>query len=220
MSFRILATSDTHFNFDPKKVGGGNWFPEHDVFIHAGDLMYHGTESEWMGRVCSLAVVDSPLKIYVPGNHDLFVQHYTGPANQDLQRIAKTRLLGTHPKYMVRGLPNGMRVLGLPQVTDLPGWAFNNSEEELDRFIDLFIADVGKIDIVVSHSPPAGILDGSHYGVKAWLRLQMMLKPEIWICGHVHEEYGTKCHNGTTFYNVSMLNRDYKVANPPVLIEI
>jgi Icc-related predicted phosphoesterase len=200
-----------------------DWFPDNvDVFIHAGDLMYHGTESEWYGRVESLKSVKADLKLYVPGNHDLFVQHYTGPANQDLRRMADVRMLGTHPKYLSYELRNKMRVLGLPHVTELPGWAFNDTEERLYRMAEAIVEDYQnkKIDIVVTHSPPFGILDGSHWGVKAWNYLRVALKPEIWICGHIHENYGVYCKDGTTFYNVAMLDRDYKFKNRPVLIEV
>jgi Icc-related predicted phosphoesterase len=230
LKLRLLATSDTHFDFDAEtlnnkmatKTGNDHWFPEDiDVFIHAGDLMYHGTEREWYGRVESLASVKAKLKLFVPGNHDLFIQHYTGPANQDLRGIANVRMLGTHPDHFTYTLPNKMRVLGLPFVTDLPGWAYNSPDEILDYMAEqLAKQHKGKIDMIVSHSPPFGILDGSHFGVKAWNYLQNTLKPEYWICGHVHENYGVLAKNGTTFYNVAMLDRDYQYKNPPVLLEL
>jgi Icc-related predicted phosphoesterase len=231
VKLRLLATSDTHFNFDAPSLNEkmslktgeySHWFPEDiDVFIHAGDLMYHGTESEWYGRVQSLKSVDAPLKLYVPGNHDLFVQHYTGPANQDLRRLANVRMLGTHPEHFTYNLPNKMRVLGLPYVTNLPGWAYNETEERLYRMVESLVElHKGKIDMVISHSPPFGILDGSHFGVKAWTYLQHGLKPEYWICGHIHENYGVFAQNGTTYYNVAMLDRDYQFKNRPVLLEI
>jgi len=227
VSFKILATADTHFNFDAQAInetnelrGQSRWFPECDVFVHAGDLMYHGTEGEWNGRVDSLATVDAPLKLYVPGNHDIFVELFTGPANQDLRTDAHVQMLGTHPKYFTHKLPNGMTVLGLPFVTDLPGWGFNRTEQDLDRMLDFMLEDIKHVDIVVTHSPPFGVLDGSHYGVKAWNFLQQVAKPEIWICGHIHENYGVLAKNGTTFYNVAMLDRSYKRKNPPMLIEV
>jgi Icc-related predicted phosphoesterase len=238
VKLRLLATSDTHFNFDADDLNDkfgvfgdessyplseSLWFPDNiDVFVHAGDLMYHGTESEWNTRVRSLASVQAKLKLYVPGNHDLFVQHYTGPANQDLRSIADVRMLGTHPKFYTYTLKNKMKVLGLPFVTELPGWAFNETEERLYWMVEQLVAEHKKdgIDMVISHSPPYGILDGSHWGVKAWNILQYALKPEIWICGHIHENYGMHLKDGTTYYNVSMLDRDYKFKNRPVLLEL
>jgi uncharacterized protein len=231
MALRLLATSDTHFNFDAASLNerftpdadqyDGQWFPSDiDVFIHAGDLMYGGTESEWNGRVDSLASVDAKLKLYIPGNHDMFVQYYTGAANGDLRQRANVRMLGTHVDHYTYDLPNKMRVLGLPFVTDLPGWAFNRTEEELYILAQMLAERIRRADIVVSHSPPKGILDGSHWGVQAWNYLQNIFKPEIWICGHIHENYGVYCKNGTTFYNVSMLDRQYQYANRPVLLEI
>jgi Icc-related predicted phosphoesterase len=231
LSFRILATSDTHFDLDATELENlsmrrgqlAPWFREADCFVHAGDLMYYGTEGEWAGRIKFLQSIPEQCgkeRIYVPGNHDIFVELFTGPANQDLQRKAKFKMLGTHPKYFVREIPDGPTILGLPFVTDLPGWAFNRTEETLYRMVEALHETHKKIDVIVTHSPPLGILDGSHYGAKAWLYLQHAFKPTAWICGHVHENYGTHCHNGTTFYNVSMLDRNYKVRNRPVLIEV
>ena len=42
---KILATSDTHFQFDSSK------WPSCDVFIHAGDLMMSGKEKESIRRI-------------------------------------------------------------------------------------------------------------------------------------------------------------------------
>ena len=81
---RLVVTSDTHFNFPPDFV------PDGDVFLHCGDLMYTGYPDEWAGRVASLAALPHKQKIIVPGNHDLHISNYAGPALQDLRRAGVT----------------------------------------------------------------------------------------------------------------------------------
>ena len=111
MSLRLLAISDTHFAFDPS-----DW-PEADVFLHVGDLMYTGYPDEWHSRKQSLAAVKAKEKLYVPGNHDYHPHNYRGIAYAELRREARVRMLdGQVPIYR---LPNGMNLLALPFVTGL-----------------------------------------------------------------------------------------------------
>lgn len=217
MSLRLVATADTHFPFSPDKI------PEGDIFAHAGDLMYSGYIAEWEPRLKSfddLRVGREPKfeeMIYVPGNHDMHVDHYTGPSNQDLRRVG-VKMLGTHPKHMTMKLSNGMVVLGLPFVVGLPGWGFNREEEGLDSLVYM----LPKADIVISHSPPRinGMDGKGNWGVEAWALYQQIHKPSIWINGHIHECYGEYAHNGTMFYNVAMCDRKYEQVNPAMVIEL
>lgn len=213
---RIVATSDTHFQFDNRLI------PDGDVFIHAGDFMYSGYLTEWNDRVVSFGALKHEHKLVVPGNHDIHVQLYPGPAFHEM-RQAGTRILGTHPNAFKHTLPNGMTVGAVPYVTNLPGWAFNRTEEEIDAYMD----SLGRVDIVVSHSPPAGILDAgmeggraSHWGVKAMRRYLKRFQPSIWICGHVHEQYGTAEVEGCKFYNVAMCDEMYAQVNPAMVIDL
>lgn len=205
---RIVCTSDTHFAFSADKI------PDGDVFIHAGDLMYTGYFDEWHSRVESLAALPHKVKLFVPGNHDLHVQNYTGPANQDLRK-AGVRMLGTHPNHMAYKLENGKVVLGLPFVTNLPGWAYNRTEEELEAMVPY----LPRADMVVSHSPPAGILDNG-YGAKAWLMYLMNQRPEHWLVGHIHESYGEDARRGCNFYNACMCDRAYAQSNKPIVFDL
>lgn len=218
---RIVATSDTHFPFD---LADSPYIPESDVFVHAGDLMYSGYVTEWAPLVRSLAQVKAKHKYLIPGNHDIHIQLYSGPAIAELRDIG-FKVLGLPGKkeYYTDTLPNGMRLLGSPWVTNLPAWAFNADEE----YIWDYLNHVGRADIVVSHSPPSGILDrsretfngrGSHYGVHAYRKYLKHYQPKHWICGHVHERYGTTEVEGCKFYNVAMCNEDYKQVNKPMVI--
>lgn len=174
--------------------------------------MYTGYVDEWNPLVGSLAGVKAPAKLLVPGNHDFHIQNYRGIAKAELRRTANTTLVdGLHK------LPNGQMMLGIPYVTGLPGWAFNVEEDWLYKWLK----EQGEPDVVVSHSPPYRILD-NYFGSLAmnkWF-YELEKKPEVWICGHIHEAYGAERIERCTFYNVCMCNEKYEQANPPVVIEL
>lgn len=225
---RIIATSDTHFPFTMEQ------FPilgEGDVLIHAGDLMYEGYESEWKPVKDSLAALPQKNKYLIPGNHDFHIHNYEGVACAQLRKDAKVQVTGTRARP-IRELPNGMKMLGIPYVTGLPGWAYNVAEEWLINYLRE-VTQGEKIDVVVSHSPPYRILDAAfpdepdekkagHYGSLAlnkWF-YEMERKPLVWIVGHIHESYGSKVVDGCHFYNVAMCDRDYKQVNEPTVINL
>lgn len=212
---RIVATSDTHFPFDNSLI------PDGDVLIHAGDFMYTGYESEWYPRLESFAALPHKVKILVPGNHDAHVSIYPGPTYQEMRKAGVT-LLGTHWQSNKIKLENGTTVLGVPFVTNLPNWSFNRTEEEIDAYMEKH----GRANVIVSHSPPRAILDratdgtGGHWGVAAFRKYLARFQPEHWICGHVHEHYGTTEVEGCKFYNVAMCDENYKQVNPAMVIDL
>lgn len=236
---RVVATSDTHHPVDL------NFIPDGDVFIHAGDLMQTGYPSDFERQLRWLRKLPHAIKLYTPGNHDFHLQVYPGPALQQL-RDAGVWVIGLpgNTNYESYVLPNGMRVTGFPFVRNLPRWAFNSPEsdilEALERsreFNDTF----GPPDIVVSHTPPYGILDekspGEHFGYQGYTDYleNYYRRPKHWICGHIHEAYGTTekyetdyyiektgVHHKhvTKFYNVAMCNRKQEQVNPPMVIDL
>jgi hypothetical protein len=213
---RIITTSDTHFPFELELFDIEA--QEDDVFIHAGDFMYAGYESEWRKRLDSFEKIPCNHKYLVAGNHDLHMERYPGPALQELRAVGVDVVGEPGTKKPYRILPNGMKMLGLPYVSGLPNWAFNKSEEWLYDYIENLVP----ADIIVSHSPPHGILDNpvKNYGIKAYRHYLQHYPPQHWICGHIHEDYGTHAEYGTIFWNVSMCNRDYRQVNPPMIIEV
>ena len=226
MSLRLLATSDTHYEFDSSQ------WPEADVFLHVGDLMYSGYPDEWHSRKQSLAAVQAKEKLYIPGNHDFHPHNYRGIAYAELRREARVRMLdGQVPIYR---LPNGMNLLALPFVTGLPGWAYDRDEEWLDRYLEE-ATEGFQIDIVASHSPMWGMLDAIYpdkqgyaqercgsLAYARWFAKRVAEKnaPLLWFCGHIHESYGHEVRDGCHFYNVAQCDRKYEQSNEPVLIQL
>ena len=212
---RIVATSDTHYPVDIAK-----WIPDGDVFIHAGDLMRSGYPDEWPPLLEWLAALPHKIKLFVPGNHDLHLMNYPGPALQDMRKIGVIVLgLPGNDHYCSYKLENGKSVLGLPYVTGLPRWAFNSSEKEISEHL----VKMGRHDIIVSHAPVYAMLDevgGMKAGIHAYRNYLYQHKPTYWINGHIHEAYGTREDYGCKFYNVALCNRDYIHANAPAVIDL
>lgn len=221
---RIVATSDTHFNFKSTP----EWtIPDGDVFIHAGDFMLSGYMTEWSQRLECFEALPHKTKILVAGNHDIHMGIYAGPALQDLRAIGvhvlglptntDTMQLNNDGTIGKWGSSEGYRLLGLPMVHNLPRWAFNFSEDFLDDYMD----HCRRADIVISHCPPAGVLDLS-YGIKAYRKYLEEYEPAHWICGHIHEEGGKSKKIGRTMvHNVAALDREYdKFINPPLVLEL
>ncbi len=206
---RTVFTSDTHFNFPVEQI------PEGDVFVHAGDFMLSGYVDEWYPRVECLKALPHALKILVAGNHELHMALYPGSALWDLKN-AGIHVLGYPTKTDTYTLPNGMRMLGLPWVHNLPNWAFNKTEDQLDDYMD----HCKRADIVVSHAPPSGVLDAG-YGIRAYRKYLEEAEPALWICGHIHEHGGEhKRVARTDVYNVAALDRNYEVAHPPLVLDL
>lgn len=219
---RIVATSDTHFPFAADRI------PEGDLFLHAGDLMYTGYVDEWNPRVQSLAALEHKRKYLCPGNHDFHIQNYMGVARAELRKQANTRVFGVPGTELVE--VDGVRILGIPYVTGLQGWAFGAQEEWLLEHLNQF-SDT-EIDVVVSHAPVFGILDVvnpedkhhvyEHVGglaMNRWFYAKRQ-KPKVWIHGHIHESYGRKTVEDCTFYNVAMCDRGYSQENSPMIIDL
>jgi Icc-related predicted phosphoesterase len=222
---KLVITSDTHF---PVK----HHLPEGDVLIVAGDIMYSGGPEEWQTRVEWLAAQRHKTKIYVPGNHDYHVEVYEGVAVSQMRR-AGVQVLGLHPERAVTMLGD-IKVLGLPWVTGLPGWAFNRDETWVRDYMDAITELHGYPDIIVSHAPMYGMRDAvlpeqskyknqQHVGCRAynhWFHTDTTKRPKVWINGHIHESYGEEVYEDTRFINACMCDRNYEQTNEPFTIEV
>ena len=214
---RLVVTSDTHY-----PVADGV-IPDGDIFVHAGDLMQNGYESEWKPCLEWIAKLQHKLKFMVFGNHDHHPFLYPGPSLQNMRDIGVI-VLGYpgNTNYYKYTLPNGMIIGGCPYVTGLPRWAFNTTEEKVENFLN----SMGRVDILVTHSPAYGYLDklsyfNEHVGIKAYNDYLLKWSPLLMFNGHVHEGYGGIVHpSGTKIFNVAMCDRKYKHSNPPMVIDL
>lgn len=214
----IDCIADTHGNF-PQLEGG-------DLLIVAGDLTARGTESEYFQCFDWLYEQDYSKKILIAGNHDTQMQdeNYSGPCGV---------MFGAFDYLCDSGIQwCGLRIWGSPWTKRFAGenprcLAFTcETEEELGK---KWACIPQNTDILITHSPPWGILDKTIYneyvGSKSLANKvgHMEKPPKLWIWGHVHEAYGIdlpvrqkKCK----MVNASHVNERYEPVNKPVRIEL
>jgi calcineurin-like phosphoesterase family protein len=205
---RIVCISDTHMKH--KALGT---LPDGDVLIHAGDALAYGTEKEFWPFSVWMAHQPHALKIYVPGNHDFFVEENLSLATRTL---ADGRVHTLVDKALVW---KGMRFYGSPWVPNLLGWAYYGNSAWLTRkFGDI----PGDTDVLVTHGPPNEFLDwvdeGVHVGSPELQRrvAELAGQLKLHVFGHIHEGYGTYDH----MVNAAVCNREYEPINAPIVVDI
>lgn len=125
------------------------------------------------------------------------------------------------------------RVWGTPWVPGLPYWAFYGRPKQLKARADAIPSDV---DVLVTHGPPFyfgdyiptsekqrtkyGNYGGEHVGDRTLNEAIREVKPEVTICGHIHESRGRHRMDGQfRIENCAAVDAYYKlVENPWVLI--
>lgn len=218
----IDCVSDLH-GFYPKLEGG-------DLLIVAGDLtaqdkpIEYGHFGAWMDRQ------QYKKKILIAGNHDNYFYRKGIEFIKDVfQSINVEYLCDSGTEF------EGLKIWGSPWTKTFEGMnphckAFTvDTEEELAEKWALIPND---IDILVTHSPPYGILDGIlnifdgtlfHVGSKSLAERIGNLKtpPKLWIWGHIHEAYGKDKpirQKPCEMINASLVNEYYKPVNKPVRV--
>jgi Icc-related predicted phosphoesterase len=144
---------------------------------------------------------------------------------QDLLKIRNLRLIDNRLAVF-----RGVRIGGLKFFTDI-SWAQEFELSSLPRIINRALKDTqnagrvlkrfGKLDILLTHVPPYGVLDqvnsrvippswvGRHAGSKVVLEYIRSMQPDYVICGHIHEAEGYEKVGRSQVYNLG--NGGYKV---------
>ncbi len=211
----IDCISDLHGHY-PKLEGG-------DLLILAGDLTAKDTQEEY--RIFDDWIYEQNYthKIVIAGNHDNklmcddpFLDGY----------------LGIHPEYLCDSGTEfeGLKIWGSPWTKWFPEvnpkcTAFMlKTEEELAEKWAMIPVDT---DILVTHSPPYGILDTTvrreRVGSKSLQMKQYkdLSKLKLWVMGHIHESYGIDPPGrieGCQIVNASHVNERYEPVNKPIRI--
>lgn len=203
---KIVALSDTHgkhqqVKFEEKHLNA-------DMFVYAGDFTLNIDPNplsdeikkktqiflNWMSRQ------PQKYKILIGGNHDFFAE----------RKFAEFKtMLPSNIIYLNNEVVEieGLKIFGSPNTANLPGWAFGDFEHNMNNYYDKIPSDV---DVLITHSPPYGILDlsssGNRYGSKTLLEKMKEIKPKINMFGHVHESYGSLMKDDVLYANVNVYN--------------
>jgi Icc-related predicted phosphoesterase len=206
---KIVLISDTH----NREIA----LPEGDLLIHAGDATMMGTIEEIIKLNTWLESVKLKFKhgiIFSPGNHDWLFE-----TNENL---ARTLLPAARVLINQEVIIEGVKIYCSPVQPEFCAWAFNKKRgEEIRKYWNAIPEDT---KVLVTHGPPAGILDlcpsGERVGCSDLIHRIQYVKPEIHMFGHIHHSYGIMNFNGTTFVNASICDERYLPNNKPVVIEL
>lgn len=198
---KLVAISDTHL-YRPL-------IPDGDILIHAGDICAYGSEGEFKSEILWLSRHKHKYKIYVPGNHDRWVERYEEEAWEFCAKVGIDMLVDTFA--VIRDI----RFYGCPHTPVFMNWAYMQDDNQ--RFQHW--AKPPMTDVLITHGPPYGVFDscplpaGCSYLKDAVQRI----KPELHVIGHIHEGFGgTDCTNGIMTANVCVLDGHYQRVNTPI----
>ena len=196
---KILHISDTHGCH--RRLHD---LPQADIIVHSGDFTMNGSEQEaldFMNWFCNLPY---PQKIFICGNHDDCLYGATIDGLDD--NVHYLRNSGVEI--------DGVKFYGVPMfmgdcITDRQTKHYANIPENTD--------------ILITHTPPFGILDfddNINYGSEELLSRITIVQLRLHLFGHIHAQHGIKIFNGTTFSNGAIMNADYSNFRMPNLIEL
>jgi Icc-related predicted phosphoesterase len=224
---RIVAVSDTHGMLNQANFPGG------DVLVLAGDILPNYSrdpikdafQQEKALRELDGFVKTLPFKhtIFVAGNHDWLAER-----NRSALKTIKNMIYLEDAEVVL----DGFKFYGSPWQPEFCNWAFNLPRKgvKLRRLWDNIPEDV---DVLITHSPPYGILDKIDPVGGAWasrdiepLGCELLkerldhLNPKLHVFGHIHGSYGQTRVGDTIFMNASLCNEGYQPINPPQMVEI
>ncbi|KAL8856189.1 MAG: hypothetical protein Q9178_007227 [Gyalolechia marmorata] len=232
---RFCIISDTHTAelrpSNDKSHAYREPLPSADILLHAGDITMAGYIHEYESMVDMLSKADAELKIVIAGNHDVTLDEpyyeqigkrkFHRNIGEDLE-VVREMWTGAKAKktgivYLDEGvrtftLSNGARftIYASPYQPEFCNFAFPYRRDE-DRFNQEAknpIPDHPKIDILLTHGPPAGILDqtrhGENVGCEHLLRAVRRCRPRLHCFGHIHEGWGAQRTSWVTDRSVNL----------------
>jgi Icc-related predicted phosphoesterase len=184
---KLLLFSDIHSDF-----AGTSKLAELsrkvDVVIGAGDFCVARRGLDEI--IAALAVIKKPT-VLVAGNaesHEELIQACRSWPNAHVLHGSQTTLDDV-TFYGIGG--------GIP-ITPFGAWSWDFSEEEAKKLLQ----NLQPGAVLISHSPPKGILDmssdGRNLGSEALREAIGIKKPKLVVCGHIHGSAGQTARLGST----------------------
>lgn len=202
------------------------------MLIIAGDCTSNDKVPAWNNFFNWLDKQNYRKKIMIAGNHDNFCKQWC-LSDDSIYDILEGKPSVTY--LCDSGIEfEGIKIWGSPWSLIFDGinphcTAFTGTEKDLKEKFDLIPSD---IDILITHTPPYGILDeipqirpgpSLHVGSKSLRKILDHIEPKILVCGHIHEGYGEfkgETLRGYNYHiiNASIMNEHYKPVNKPIRI--
>lgn len=203
----LCIISDTHRKHREITV------PACDILIHCGDFCSFQREDLQTLNDVDAWFSEAPAKhvLCVGGNHDFLLE------TREF-RFANAQLLQD------RGVEiSGLTFYGTPWCPELSGFAYFATTDEL---IDRWKQIPSGIDVLITHTPPYGILDlptsgAIHVGCPYLLEELKRVRPRLHVFGHVHASRGRNKTQATHYINASIVGGpDFAVRYAPTNLEM
>jgi len=209
MSLTCVAISDTHCRHAALELPAG------DVLIHGGDFLSRGDVGELDDFAEWFMAQPHRYKVVIAGNHDRCLE-------ADPLLAMCFDIPGVHYLSDSGVTLEGVSFWGSPWTPEFYNWSFMLPRGEALAAKWQLIPQ--GTDVVITHGPPHGIgdacYDGRRVGCEALAERLAVIKPRFHISGHIHEDYGTREVDGTTYINASTCNFRYNPVNAPVVFEV
>lgn len=184
---KLLLFSDIHNDF-PSASKLVELSLKVDVVVGAGD--YCVARRGLDDIIAALSVILKPT-VLVPGNaesHEELAQACRSWPNARVLHGSQTTLADV-TFYGIGG--------GIP-ITPFGAWSYDFSEDEAKKLLQ----DLESGGVLISHSPPKGVLDmssdGRSLGSEAVREIIGIKKPKLVVCGHIHGSAGQIAQLGPT----------------------
>ena len=227
---RFICISDTHSLHREMSYKVTDFLdPNQDnILIHSGDLTNVGKEhdvKEFIYWIQNLQGFSD--KIFIAGNHEM---SFESKPNWLYQYINEENLSQCDCVYLEDSsftiespeFSHPIKFYGSPWQPRFFDWAFNVDRDKIHVYWEKIPEDV---DVLISHSPPFGILDkvigrNDFLGCESLLNHVNRIKPLIHCYGHIHSGYGIIKKNDTLFVNASICTENYIPSHKPIIIDV
>lgn len=232
---KLVLISDTHCEHEKLIV------PYGDIVIHAGDFTSTGHPQEMESFFKWFSKLPHRHKIVVPGNHEMtlcekleknLVLAKNARYGDSVLKTKVTKIL--NKIKMARDILEdyndrihflidrsvtieGIKFYGSPRCVGdyevMGSWGFYTDEPK--KYWDRIPPNV---DILITHSPPYGILDAG-LGCKELLKRVNKVNPYLHVFGHIHSMGGRQTFTEKTiFVNAAVMDDNHYVTNPKCIV--
>ncbi|KAL7677685.1 hypothetical protein ACOME3_003924 [Neoechinorhynchus agilis] len=237
----FVCISDTHNHHESLRKD----IPAGDILLVAGDLSNVGDYYAINQFNDFLASLPHSLKIVISGNHDLL---FDPNRSEELARQYKkskrsfnqlkqlnmsirdlltncvllddsiqTEVKKREPRFAIL---NNIHVYGSSWVPDLQEWAYYADSITIKQ---KWMMIPTECDILLTHTPPRGVLDrlhdGRQVGCPSLMERVNQIKPSYHVFGHVHESHGILRKDKSVFINASMCDEHNQPAHKAIVFE-
>jgi Icc-related predicted phosphoesterase len=210
-SLRFVIVSDTHCRHNAVTI------PDGDVLLHCGDFTMYGSPAQIADFDEWLESLPHRYKVVIAGNHDKGFED----APEAARHLLKTPIYLQDSSIRIEGV----NIYGSPWQPWFYDWSFNFPKGPKGRFRarETWAKIPDDVDVLVTHGPPASILDiapiGGSVGCPELLEAVRRVKPALHAFGHIHEGYGT-LQRDTLFVNASTCDERYVPSNAPIIVDL